>query len=737
LLLLGDFNEGALLHTIRERHSRSLIYTSIGSPILLSVNPFQRLNIFNTKMAQTYRLFAQAQRTGVACERPEPHLFMVAEDSYQDLMIDQNNQSIIITGESGAGKTEATKIVLAYLARAGKGFAGPEEDLLYKKPTLNKGAEAHSNADATIEKQVLDSNPLLEAFGNAKTFKNNNSSRFGKFIQVNFNATGMLHSASIVNYLLEKSRICYQHGVERNFHIFYQVLLSSKVPRAEQPPLMKKFLAKYRLGDIDDYHYVNQSDVQTIPDVDDVAEFELTLQCMKNVHFSDQEIVQILDVVVAILNLGNVEFGMINDSQPGPAKDSQDNITMAARLLGVDLAKLITSLTTKKQTVGKDVMESPLTIDQAYQARDSLCKHLYGTVFSWIVQKINASISVHDGSSGGHEEAKRAPAKKTAQSKQSKLTFIGLLDIFGFEIFAKNSFEQLCINYANEKLQQQFNQHMFTLEQEEYKQEGIEWQSISFKDNQHTIDMIEEARTPSIFKLLDEQFMLQQRGTDANLLQGIHSQLAHMKSIKKPSKIGNPQFVVLHYAGEVTYDIDGFVEKNKDAVSNLLTETMASSKQSIICSIYMPLNEEQAAKKTASLKGNSLSNQFRQQLASLIVTLRKSSPRYIRCIKPNNKFTPTDFVSMDVLQQLRCAGMLEAIRIRKAGYSIRIVFKDFIRRYRPILKGDAALYDSKPRDGALAIFERLKKAAPKLASKFQVGFTKVFLKEETRSGLEQ
>ena len=362
LLALGDFNEGALLHTIRERHSREQIYTSVGSPILVAVNPFQRLNIYNTTLAQVYRKFALAQRAGGATERPEPHLFMVAEDSYQDLMMDGSNQSIIITGESGAGKTEATKIVLAYLARAGKGFGGPEQDLLYKKPTQAESMQAASG-DLTIEKQVLDSNPLLEAFGNAKTFKNNNSSRFGKFIQVNFDATGMLHSASIVNYLLEKSRICYQFGIERNFHIFYQILQSSKLPRAQQAPLTKKFLAKYRLGEVEDYHYVNQSDVQTIPDVDDVAEFELTLQCMRNVHFSDPEIVQILDAVVAILNLGNVGFGMVDDNTPRPAADSRDYVTTAARLLGVDLAKLVNALSTKRQVIGKEVLESPLTIE--------------------------------------------------------------------------------------------------------------------------------------------------------------------------------------------------------------------------------------------------------------------------------------------------------------------------------------------------------------------------------------
>ena len=330
-------------------------------------------------------------------ERPEPHLFMVAEDSYQDMIIDRANQSIIITGESGAGKTEATKIILAYLARAGKGFSGPEQDLLYKKPSQAEAMQKKSGDDVTIEKQVLDSNPLLEAFGNAKTFKNNNSSRFGKFIQVNFNAAGMLQSAKIDNYLLEKSRICFQYGIERNFHIFYQVLQSKLVPKAEQPPLMKKFLAKYSLNEIDDYHYVNQSDVQEIDGVDDVAEFELTLQCMKNVHFTDQEIVQILDCVVAVLNMGNVEFGEISEDKMGPSSDSRDYITAAAGMLGVDLAKLINALTMKRQVIGKEVLDSPMTIEQVYQARDSLCKHLYGVIFSWIVQKINLSINVSNG----------------------------------------------------------------------------------------------------------------------------------------------------------------------------------------------------------------------------------------------------------------------------------------------------------------------------------------------------
>ena len=234
LLTLGEFNEGSLLHTVRERHCKRQIYTSIGSPILLSVNPYERLNIYTTTIAQKYRKFATALRAGGATEsdRPEPHLFMVAEDTYQDLLIDRKNQSIIITGESGAGKTEATKVILSYLAKASQGFSGPEEDLLYKKPS-NAQLKAGLQQNAGIEKQVLDSNPLLEAFGNAKTFKNNNSSRFGKFIQVNFDVVGVLHSASIVNYLLEKTRIIYQHGIERNFHVFYQVLKAFHLDKSD------------------------------------------------------------------------------------------------------------------------------------------------------------------------------------------------------------------------------------------------------------------------------------------------------------------------------------------------------------------------------------------------------------------------------------------------------------------------------------------------------------------------
>ena len=452
----------------------------------------------------------------------------------------------------------------------------------------------------SIEKQVLDSNPLLEAFGNAKTFKNNNSSRFGKFIQVNFDPTGHLHSANIVNYLLEKSRIIYQFGIERNFHIFYQVLRSFQVPRLEQPPLMRKFLAKYCLEELESYHYVNQSDVSTIDDVDDVAEFEMTLQCMRNVHFKDAEIAQTIDAVVAILNIGNIEFGYVDadQEQPGPSPESESLCRDAARFLQVDLVQLIHAMTRKKQKIGGETIETPLTIDQAYQARDTLSKHLYGSLFSWIVQKINAAISVQ-------------PQESAIASKKTKLMFIGLLDIFGFEIFAKNSFEQLCINYANEKLQQLFNQHMFTLEQQEYINEGIEWSNIQFKDNQHTIDLIEDPRQISLFRLLDEQFMLAAQGSDKNFHEKIKSQLAYARSLKKPDKMGAQQFIICHYAGEVTYDIEGFVEKNKDSVSNILLEVLSNSKQAIIKSIYQPLFEAQNKAAGTSLKGNSLSNQFR------------------------------------------------------------------------------------------------------------------------------
>ena len=341
LLSLGDFNEGALLHTIRKRHTKNQIYTSIGSPILLSVNPFEKdhiQHIYLNTNAQRYRDFAIYERDGGAMvERPPPHLFMVAEDSYRDMIEDQKDQSIIISGESGAGKTEATKYILAYLARTGKGFSGPEQDLLNHKEPGQDGAvqdRQHHDSENTIEKQVLDSNPLLEAFGNAKTNKNDNSSRFGKFIQVKFSGRE-IQSANIDNYMLEKSRICSQHGKERNFHIFYQLLHSKHDSRAVQYPLMNKYLTKYDLHNIDGYHYVKRG-VQEIERVDDVENFEQTLQKMENVNYNEQEIEQILDCVVAILNMGNVNFRETGSDTIEPKEESRGYIAKAAQWLGVD-----------------------------------------------------------------------------------------------------------------------------------------------------------------------------------------------------------------------------------------------------------------------------------------------------------------------------------------------------------------------------------------------------------------
>eukprot|EP00347_Sterkiella_histriomuscorum_P007684 403347970 len=686
LLMLGDFNEGALLHTIRQRFKQQNIFTSIGTPILISVNPFQKLKIFTTFIARKYRKYSNAVRAGNenSVEKPQPHLFMVAEDSFQDMLMYKKNQCIIISGESGAGKTEATKIVLKYLAQANTNFVSEKDmDMMDVKAYI--GEDKHS-----IERQVLDSNPLLEAFGNAKTNRNNNSSRFGKFIRVNFEPSGKIHSATIINYLLEKSRIVFQQTNERNYHIFYQIMASQSIKE------------QYKLGDIDSYYYLNQSGVFTVNGIDDGEDFKITLDCMKNIGFSDEEINYVLDIIVGVLLLGEVNFDKVAKAGVGDISqivpESMPLVEQICELLQLDLHKLIKCLTMRTLQVGKEVIESNQQREESYNSRDAMAKSVYGNLFNWIVQRINQSIS----------------EKMNAQSSKNQ-KFIGILDIFGFEIFEANSFEQLCINYANEVLQQHFNHHMFNLEQEEYKQENIQWSQIKFVDNQQCIDLIESIQKPSVFKLLEEETMM--KSTDLKLLRKMNDMLTVNKSFKRPNRFDCAEFIICHYAGEVEYKVSSFIEKNKDQVGDLIRDTLSQSKS---------------------------------QLQELMKILNESSPRYIRCIKPNHQFSPIIFDSVEVCKQLRCAGMLEAIRIRKAGYAIRVTQDDFAKRYRAVLGKKKINQLIKSSDNSQNLNKTLcemifkevqqyaqnKKILDPEMKMWQVGVTKIFMKEDVRTALE-
>lgn len=447
------------------------------------------------------------------------------------MMVDKKNQAIIISGESGAGKTESTKIILCYLAQAATGFV-KDFDFL----NISKNVKAGDAGTVKgIEKQVLDTNPLLEAFGNAKTFKNNNSSRFGKFIKVNFDKFGKIMYAQISQYLLEKSRVVFQLPYERNFHIFYQLLAS------------EEHASKYGLYDMEHYHYVNQSGVYEVPHMDDEEEFGITLECMKTVGFSDLEIDQVQQILVGILNLGNVEF---DEAGRSGSKLYEDDVFAAnfgtyLGLSGIDTVSQL--LTMQCKNMMGEIITNNMPVDQARISRDTLAKLIYKKMFAWLVTKIN--ISIQNG-------------YNPKDVKDSNFT--GILDIFGFEIFDINSFEQLCINFANEKLQCQFNHHMFNMEQAEYKKEKVPWDSINYVDNQGCIDLIESKTKISVFKMLNEQCML--NGKDKAFADSIQKNLGGNQFFGRPDKFST-KFLIKHYAGSVTYYSENFIEKNKDTVN--------------------------------------------------------------------------------------------------------------------------------------------------------------------------
>lgn len=670
LLALGEFNEGALLHTIRERYFDNKIYTSVGTPILISVNPYCKLPIYSGKISDAYR----------KGKDENPHLFLMAEKAYSALR--DGNQSIIISGESGAGKTEAAKIILSYLAGSA------------------------SDTKNNLAKQVLDTNPILEAFGNAKTLRNDNSSRFGKFIEIHFdNITLKLLSARIQNYLLEKSRIVNQQLNERNYHFFYQLCAGASLEERE----------KYSINEANYFNYLNQSECWEIEGVDDGLNYKETRECMKVLGFTDVEQGSILSIVMGILHLGNVKFE--GSDQAEILRDG--SLEIACGLLGVSvesLEKVLVSRVIVDPSNGKEIIMSQ-TPSQAVYSRDATSKAIYSKLFSWLVERINKTIFIQ-------------------QKKPTKI--IGLLDIYGFEVFDNNSFEQFCINYANEKLQQHFNHHMFKSEQAEYSKEKIKWDHIKYDDNQECIDLIEKSPI-GIISLLDEQCKLQ-KGTDRQFLVSLGQKLVGNSKLCNSAQFANEFFGIGHYAGNVFYAVNGFLEKNKDSLNPLLAQAMEKSSLGLVKDLFTtPKQGKQST--PGSLSALTLAAQFKSQLQDLIKALSGSTPTYIRCIKPNSDKQPKEFDSKDVQRQLRCAGMLECIRIRKAGYSVRRSIKEFIDKYSLIIpsfkKTDQAwtllgktLLDS------LSKVKSLKSIMKPEKKLIQIGISMVFMKDELRQALD-
>nr|GLL30727.1 myosin-11-like [Ipomoea trifida] len=614
---LSYLHEPGVLQNLKSRYQLNEIYTYTGS-ILIAINPFQKLpHIYDIHMMEQYR--------GSGLGELSPHVFAIADVAFRAMMNEGKSNSILVSGESGAGKTETTKMLMRYLAYLGG----------------RKGTEGR-----TVEQQVLESNPVLEAFGNAKTVRNNNSSRFGKFVEIQFDKNAKISGAAIRTYLLERSRVCQVSDPERNYHCFY---LLCAAPQEE--------IERYKLMNPKSFHYLNQSNCYELVGVSDAHDYLATRRAMDVVGISETDQEAIFRVVAAILHLGNIEFTKGKDADTSCLKDDQSkfHLQTTSELLMCDRVALEDALLKRVMVTPEEVIKRSLDPENAAVSRDGLAKTIYCRLFDWLVDKINNSIG---------------------QDPNSK-SLIGVLDIYGFESFKSNSFEQFCINYTNEKLQQHFNQHVFKMEQEEYTREEIDWSYIEFVDNQDVLDLIEK-KPGGVVALLDEACMFP-KSTHETFSQKLYQTFKSHKRFIKP-KLSRTDFTISHYAGEVLYQSDQFLDKNKDYVVPEHQDLLSSSKCSFVAGLFPPLPEE-TNKSSKSSKFSSIGSRFKLQLQQLMETLNSTEPHYIRCVKPNNQLKPAIFENVNILQQLRCGGVLEAIRISCAGYPTRKTFFEFLNRF--------------------------------------------------------
>ncbi|CAI9727339.1 myosin-VIIa-like isoform X1 [Octopus vulgaris] len=663
---LGDLNEAGILRNLFIRYMDDLIYTYTGS-ILVAVNPYQVLSIYTPEIIQMYR----DKKIGEL----SPHIFAIADNSYFSMKRYQQDQCVIISGESGAGKTESTKLILQFLA-------------------------AISGQHSWIEQQILEANPIMEAFGNAKTIRNDNSSRFGKYIDIHFNSTGSIEGARIDQYLLEKSRIVNQAPDERNYHIFYCMLAG--MSSAEK--------AQFELTDAKNYYYLTQGKSLVCEGRDDAKEYANIRSAMKVLMFKDNEVVEILKILASLLHLGNIRYNAIqvNNIDASEILDIA-HVKKAAQMLGVDSQSLIDALTTRTIFTRGDSVTSTMGTAASVDVRDAFVKGIYGRMFVWIVDKINEAIY------------------KPTISPSHYRTSIGVLDIFGFENFDHNSFEQMCINYANENLQQFFVQHIFKLEQEEYNSEGINWQHIEFVDNQDALDLI-AVKPMNLISLIDEESKFP-KGTDSTLLSKLHQQHGNNSNYLRAKSEISMVFGLNHFAGVVFYDTRGFLEKNRDTFSVDLIHLIQTSSNAFLTDLFV--SEVTMGNETRK-RAPTLGAQFKKSLDSLMRTLSSCQPFFVRCIKPNDYKKPHMFDRTLCCRQLRYSGMMETIRIRRAGYPIRHLFKDFVDRYRVLSSGILASHKENCREASYKILQTVLKNAD-----YQLGKTKVFLKDAQDVFLEQ
>ncbi|XP_060700266.1 myosin-4-like [Hemiscyllium ocellatum] len=686
MAMLTHLNEASVLYNLKERYAAWMIYTYSGL-FCVTVNPYKWLPVYNPEVVTGYR--------GKKRQEAPPHIFSISDNAYQFMLTDRENQSILITGESGAGKTVNTKRVIQYFASVAA--AG---DASKKKETQKSGK-------GSLEDQIIQANPLLEAFGNAKTVRNDNSSRFGKFIRIHFGATGKLASADIETYLLEKSRVTFQLKAERSYHIFYQMMTNHK------PEIVEACLITTNPYD---YPFVSQGEI-SVNSIDDNEELVATDTAIDILGFTNEEKWGIYKLTGAVMHFGNMKFKQKQrEEQAEP--DGTEDADKVAYLTGLNSADLLKALCFPRVKVGNEFVTKGQTVQQVYNAVGALAKSIFEKMFLWMVIRINQQLD----------------------TKQARQFFIGVLDIAGFEIFDFNSLEQLCINFTNEKLQQFFNHHMFVLEQEEYKKEGIEWEFIDFgMDLAACIELIEKPM--GIFSILEEECMFP-KASDTTFKNKLYDQhLGKSNNFQKPKPAkgkAEAHFSLVHYAGTVDYNISGWLDKNKDPLNETVTGLFQKSSVKLLAHLYAASAEAEAGpKKGGKKKGASfqtVSALFRENLGKLMTNLRTTHPHFVRCIIPNETKTPGAMDNFLVIHQLRCNGVLEGIRICRKGFPSRIIYGDFKQRYRVL--NASAIPEGQ--------FIDSKKASEKLLgsidvdhTQYKFGHTKVFFKAGLLGTLEE
>ncbi|XP_068670120.1 unconventional myosin-Ib-like isoform X11 [Montipora foliosa] len=669
LVLLESLTEDSLLENLWDRYNNKDIYTYIGN-VVVSINPYRKFKLYTSERIAEYR-------SRNIYELP-PHIYAIADVAYRSMRDYNQDQCILITGESGAGKTEASKVVMQYVAAvSGKGW---EVD--------------------RVKEQLLQSNPVLEAFGNAKTVRNDNSSRFGKYMDIEFDFKGDPVGGVITKYLLEKSRVVHQVQGERNFHIFYHLLSGAS----------DDLLAKLHLKrDCDIYNYLNQSGCAKVDTIDDKKDFIVVEKAMDVVGFTPDEKSSIYSLLSAVLNLGNVTFEEGEDH--GEAHDfvtlsNEEFLSWTCEMLQCGPQLLQEALTRRTVEAGFEKVVTPLSSARAYYARDALSKATYRRMFSWLIQRINDSIRV---------------------KKKGKRKVIGVLDIYGFEIFKTNSFEQFIINYCNEKLQQIFIELTLQSEQEEYIREGIEWTTIDYFNNAIICDLVEKTHV-GIIALLDEECLRPGEVSDETLLAKLnkhctghpHFESRRCKQFLSDQTLPHDSFRLKHYAGSVTYCVTGFVDKNNDLLYRDLSQCMYSCGHPLAKELFPDGCPTKATKKRPPTTGT----QFKVSVTELMKNLKSKNPHYIRCIKPNDRKVAGLFDDKLVRHQIRYLGLLENVRVRRAGFAYRQEYDEALQRYKMLCEKTWPIWRGVPKEGIKELFKGLniKPAA------YACGRTKIFIR---------